>query len=99
MQPDWAKDEVEDSKPVLTAKQIERLLSMTETLRKDYSAVLAVALIKEAIEKRDYMLVKQLWEELSEKEQEKLYIAPSFGGVFTTFERKVIKHGENHEAY
>lgn len=92
---DWMEGEVkEPDAPVLDAGQIYRLMRMTACLR-DNEAVLATVLeIKQAIRGDDGMLVKQLYGSLEEHEQEAVWVAPKFGGIFTTDERKIIRNGE-----
>ena len=37
----------------------------------------------------------ECWDELTEPEQTALWVAPKFGGIFTTEERNIIKGGFN----
>ncbi len=90
-QPDWIHDEVAE-KPPLNDAQVKRLMRMTEVLR-DSANLLQAYHIKHAFECDDAEQIKALWEEFTEEEQIALYVAPKFGGIFTTAERKAIKTG------
>ncbi len=81
----------------LTNGQIFALLRMTETLRDGEDVIGTVVAIKDSISQNDIGYADQLWSELSEDEQTALWVAPKFGGIFTTEERKIIKGGFKHE--
>lgn len=92
MRPDWVDEEIKDSRFPLTAQQVHRLFDMCNKLR-DPICMEMVLEIKKAVENKDAMAVVGLWEGLSEEEQIALYVAPKYGGIFTTEERKAIKTG------
>jgi len=91
MRPDWADGEIAEA-PKINSRQVDRLLRMTRVLHDPVNLEQAAA-IKRSCAEGDAPSVVALWSEFSEAEQEALYIAPRFGGIFTTAERKVIKTG------
>ena len=93
---DWMDGEVDIPDVSLNNGQIFALLRMTKAMQ---SAVLieGVAFIKRAIEADDLTYAEQVWCELTEDEQTALWVAPKFGGIFTTDERKIIKGGFKDE--
>ena len=96
---DWMDGEVDIPDQTLSNAQVFALLRMTETLRRPEIAY-AVGVMKFNLDcyigpagSGNLSESKECWEELSEDEQTALWVAPSFGGIFTTEERKVIKSG------
>ncbi len=91
MSDDWVNQALEETgEHKLTPGQVSKLIRHNEVLRDNLESVTA---IKEAINSEDSTYARQLWQELSEDEQIALYVAPTYGGIFTTSERKVIKEG------
>ena len=82
--------EVDESKPLLNTGQIYRLMRMTEVLRDPLNWE-SVYFIKQYIAYDDMVGAYQLWDEFTESEQEALWVAPTYGGIFTTEERKAIR--------
>jgi len=89
---DWMDSEVDVPEQTLTNAQVFALLRMTETLR-GWEVFETVREMKRSIASDDLSYVAALWGELSEYEQTALWVAPKFGGIFTTEERKIIKGG------
>lgn len=56
-----------------------------------------VAAIKEAIAKEDWYSMSEFWSEIPQAAQMDLYLAPTKGGVFSTFERKCLKEHQVRE--
>ena len=89
--PAWVDQPVINEKLKLNEGQVEALLFMMEVLRDPHN-LKQVAEIKENCEDEDfYGYARVLWEEFAEHEQHALWVAPSYGGVFTTHERKVLQ--------
>jgi hypothetical protein len=77
----------------LNNTQVVRLLAMTELLR-DRANLNQVWEIKMAIiEDRDDD-ARALWSDFTEDEQTTLWVAPMYGGIFTTEERKRLRPQE-----
>lgn len=91
---DWMDGEVDIPEQSLTNGQVFALLRMTKVMRENIESVY---MIKSSIELKDMMLAQQCWDELTEPEQTALWVAPKFGGIFTTEERKIIKGGFKDE--
>jgi len=91
---DWMDSEVEAETQTLTNGQVFALLRMTAAMR-DLTMTASVFQIKSGIAQGDMLLACESWDELSEDEQTALWVAPKFGGIFTTEERKIIKGGFN----
>ena len=89
LQSDWSGEVVNHSHN-LSAEQVVRLLAMTEVLR-DTKNLDTVLQIKDLIEADDYMAAQGYWSDFSEDEQRALWVAPLYGGVFTTDERKALR--------
>ena len=89
---DWMDGDVDIAEQSLTNGQVFALLRMTEALRETV-VTQSVGLIKEHIGGEDIGAAHQIWGELTEEEQTALWVAPKFGGIFTTKERKIIKGG------
>lgn len=51
----------------------------------------SIAKIKEAIEKEDWIGMTECWNEIPSPAQVDLWLAPTKGGIFSTYERKVIR--------
>ncbi len=86
----WNEDVDEVIETSLSNDQINRLIEHNATLRDVYCSVFH---IKGSIAEGDLEMAKEAWSELSEEEQNSLYVAPKFGGIFTTKERGIIKKG------
>jgi hypothetical protein len=86
---EWGGDVVNESHK-LTDAQVNRLLKMTECLR-DRLNMYQVHDIKFCIAMEKYDEAIALWSEFTEDEQIALWIAPTYGGIFTTAERKRLK--------
>ena len=94
---DWMDTDVDMPEQTLTNAQVFALLRMTEALR-DFVVLSSVFTIKQSIcENDDVEYAGHVWGELSEDEQTALWVAPKFGGIFTTEERKIIKGGFKDE--
>ena len=93
---DWMDGEVDIPEATLTGGQIFALLRMTEMLQ-DPIMLHCVYVIKGSISADELDSGKEAWLELSEAEQTALWVAPKFGGIFTTEERKIIKGGFKDE--
>lgn len=89
---DWMDDEVDIREQTLTNGQVFALLRMT-TLLRDPIIFQSVFSMKESFGDGDYEYAGHVWSELSQEEQTALWVAPKFGGIFTTEERKIIKGG------
>lgn len=79
----------------LTLKQERRLLRMVEVLR-DPLSLSQILDLKIAVSKKDYEYAQGLFQEFTQEEQEALYVAPSYGGILTTFERQIAKYGREN---
>ena len=92
--PDWVDKAVtEVGEPTgLNNAQVGRLLRMTEALREDPALMAQCALIKQEIEAGEYSQAQALYEELDAAEKMATWVAPKYGGIFTTYERKVLKN-------
>ena len=93
-QSDWSGEVKSLEKPTLNTAQIKRLMRMTGLLRSDASVMDLVALIKKALDEGREFDARGYWCELEDAEQEILWLAPKFGGIFTTRERELIRSGE-----
>jgi len=72
-------------------KRYDRLLAMTNYLCANPEILVMVAEIKTALnEERDWDALG-LWEQLTDDERITLWVAPTYGGLFTTSERKRLK--------
>jgi hypothetical protein len=77
----------------LTNTQIIRLMRMTEVLR-ERANLHQMYEIKYALAALELDDARALWCEFTEEEQVALWVAPTFGGIFTTEERKRLRPGE-----
>lgn len=68
-----------------------RCLAMAKVAQYSLASILV---IKEGLAIEDYSAAKEAWNELTEDEQNALWIAPSKGGLFTTEEIKKIRSSE-----
>ncbi len=74
----------------LTARDdrtLYRLLRHGKAVRENWSSVVA---IKIGLESDDYLMVAESWAELDWHTKEDLWVAPLYGGIWTTAERKRI---------
>jgi len=78
----------------LNDKQVIRLLAMTEAIRESEYLADYVHQIKQALHEGRREDAVGLWADLSESEQIALWVAPTYGGIFTTAERKALHHEE-----
>ena len=84
--------EIERLDKSLSPDQQGRLIEMVEVLR-DYNNLKQIAEIKMNCEDDEYYeYARVLFEEFTQKEQQALWVAPTYGGIFTTHERKVLKN-------
>jgi hypothetical protein len=64
---------------------------MTECMRDSRINIAQIYDIKMAIIDGDYDCAIEMWSEFDEIEQTALWIAPTYGGIFTTEERKRLR--------
>ena len=88
--PAWVDQPVINEKLKLSEGQVEAVLKMMEVLREPDN-LLQLHEIKLAVLDARYEEARCYWDEFSEDEQHALWVAPSYGGVFTTHERKVLQ--------
>jgi len=87
---DW-NGPVEDAVSTQEEKRDKRLLVMCQYLCLHPDILMMVAMIKEALSKDMDWDAIGLWEQLSDHERIMLWIAPTYGGLFTTNERKRLR--------
>jgi hypothetical protein len=87
---DWDGD-IKNVSHILTEGQIVKLVAMTDALRDDLDLLDQVVSIKRSVSEEDYEYALGLWEDLDEVEQTALWVAPRYGGIFTTEERKRLR--------
>lgn len=75
----------------LTEGQHNGLLRLNHALRSDLVLLQCVVEIKIAFSGGDDMYARALWGDLTPEEEEALWIAPKYGGIFTTDERKRLR--------
>jgi len=75
----------------LTQGQQLALLALTKALREDLILLEYVVQIKQALAGDGDMDARALWNELDDMEQSILWVAPKYGGIFTTDERKRLR--------
>lgn len=95
MSDDWIDKPVADDGPsqghVLRPDQESRLLNIMALLCADVALLETVLWIKQALaEDRDHD-AHDLWDSLDEPTQQTLWMAPKYGGIFTTRERKQLR--------
>ena len=73
------------------AESIDYLLDHMEAVRNNWESITA---IKQSIADNDMTYGCQLYSELSHETQERLYKAPTKGGIFTTEERNYMRSNE-----
>lgn len=59
----------------------------------------SIVAIKNAIATQQYSIACEAWDEIDNQSKEKLWLATTKGGIFTTEERRIMKSNEFHEAY
>lgn len=97
--PDWVDEKPIEVKPELNESQFQRLLAQSKMLRDNPILLISLAEVKGFLAAGDTMAATQVWDELEEYEQQALWLAPSYGGLFTTEQRKQLKFkGDNIEA-
>jgi len=69
----------------------DRLKAMTNYLCANPDILAMVAEIKMALNRGDDWDALGLWEQLTDDERITLWVAPTYGGLFTTSERKRLK--------
>lgn len=91
MSDDWNAP-VEDAVSTQQDRRDKRLLAMNALLRDRPAVLMTVALIKEhlLLEENDWDAIG-LWQSLEQDEQIALWIAPTYGGLFTPDERKRLR--------
>jgi len=90
----WFDAEVEEMpKRKLNERQEAAVLRMMDVLR-DPANLMTVAHIKKAIAENDAVRAEMFWSDFTEDEQNALWVAPTYGGIFTTHERKMIRGDE-----
>ena len=87
---DWSEKVVVE-KSLLDASQFERLLAQSKLLREEPWVLITVCNIKDAINNGDDMGKSEAWSELEVEQQNALWLAPTYGGLFTTEERKQLR--------
>ena len=90
MAEDWSEEVVEE-KSLLDASQFERLLAQSTLIRENPWVLATIGNIKDGLDNDDHMAAKEAWIELEEDEQRALWLAPKYGGLFTTEERKQLR--------
>lgn len=85
----WYEKEVKFEDHKLSHSQVNRLLEMTALLCDDLQVMQTVVEMKQLI-RNDDPAWEDFWSDLSEEEQNTLWVAPTYGGIFTTKERKII---------
>lgn len=88
MRPDWVEDEVLGNAP-LRDSQVRRLLEMNKLLQ-DPANLEQIAMIKRAFADDEKLASLDYFEEFTQEEQGCLLVAPKYGGIFTTAERKLL---------
>jgi hypothetical protein len=68
--------------------QLARLLSHMKAVREHWHSFVYM---KSALEKKDSLMFREAWEELSTETQHALWVAPTKGGLFTTKERELMR--------
>ncbi len=71
--------------------QLWRLMRLTALLRDDVIALRTVLEIKESLSQGDTEGARGLFYTLEDHEQQAVWIAPKYGGIFTTEERKQLR--------
>lgn len=74
------------------AKTLSRLLSHMAAVRENW---VTVVYIKEALAEGDALKCAEAWLELDYMTRVRLWVAPLYGGVWTTSERKMIDEWTN----
>jgi hypothetical protein len=90
---DWMDRPVDEVKTPLNPSQMARLLAQSELMRDNSYILLTAFTIKEALENGNPHDAAEAWNELEEEQQQILWMAPTYGGLFTTEERKQIRKG------
>jgi hypothetical protein len=70
---------------------IDRMFVHNVAVRENLQSILA---IKDGIFDKDYSTTREAWKELSKETMEALWLAPTKGGIFTTYEIKRLKMSE-----
>jgi hypothetical protein len=89
--PDWVDGAVVAIKDVLDPSQMERLLAQSKLIREEYWILNTISMMKDSIFNDDPMAVREAWAELTEEQQQTIWLAQTYGGLFTTAERTYIK--------
>jgi len=84
-------------------KYYERMVRHTAAVLENYESIVviktAIALPEDNLLLALYFRGTEAWYELDQQTRLDLYVAPSKGGVFTTYERKVIESEEWYDSY
>ena len=91
MRPDWVDEEVIDAAPLRDA-QVKRLLAMNKVLQNPTNLQQVLA-IKNSFDVGKSVEAVALFDDFTDDEQTALLIAPLYGGIFTTEERKMLTRG------
>ena len=89
--PAWARQPVDIVPDNMTWTRVRRVMRLTAALRDDVLLFEQMSMVKRALSDGDLAQAKALYSELEEWEQEAMWVAPSYGGVFTTEERKKLR--------
>lgn len=95
-----------EEKPILPPAAVSRLLRHNDVLRIPENMAQVIEIkencltyeygqrneIPEVAIRASHEQARLLWSEFSQEEQSDLWIAPSKGGIFTTYERKVLRN-------
>jgi hypothetical protein len=97
MTDDWS-GEVAVEKPLLNESQFSRLLAQAALLREEPWIFNTFSVMKDGMAEDDPGAVMEAWCELNEEQQGIIWLAPTYGGLWTTEERKYIQTmGSKHE--
>lgn len=88
--------EVVNEEKALRPEQEARLLRHNELLR-DLTNLEQLVEIKKAILRGDNEGARYLWDEYTQAEQMGIWIAPKYGGLLTTAERKALRESPQQE--
>lgn len=92
--PAWTNKEPVEKTHRLNNSHVERVLAMIALLREPHN-LRQVAEIKDEIAtdgEEHLEQARHLFDEFTEDEKQALWVAPTYGGIFTTFERKVLRN-------
>ena len=87
---DW-DGEVENDSYKLTDAQVVKLFTMCCHLRDNPADFIQLGEIKQALVDHKDEDALALWSDFTDEEKEILWVAPTYGGLFTTADRKRLK--------